>query len=864
MAAFRDALRRHVSLRSAVSEPLERRTLLSLSPDGGVFRVNGTETNDQIESDVAMAADGDFVSVWWALDRGANTHGISGRLFNADGTPKGSDFVIAPAAGPFGGSAVKPTVAMAADGRFVVAWLAGVPGGNDAEIRARLFGASGQPVGGSFSVDPAIDMSDVPVGNNRDITAAMSDDGRFVVAWLQGRGGTAVGQRIAARVFDATGQPVGAGFTANNSADSELRLGVGSAMDADGDFVLTWRHIEAGVTTRNDRIVARLFRSNGAPRGQEFTVGASDEAGAPAAGMDADGDFVVTWQQQGGSPGAISARLFGSAGQARGGEFTVYTRDRGNQLETADVAMADDGKFLVAWRVDGTDGDVQDHWAFARHYSAVGQPLNNPVVLHHGGRPSASLATNAGISAAGDRAVVAWGRADSPTPGNDNVYARRLSESAPPPPPDVNRPPDATAIADVTVDQDAPDTRIELFDVFDDDRDSDTLLDLSVSGNTNPGLFTATAINGDGTLILNYAPGASGNAALTVTARDTGGLSTSVSFDVTVRNTAPPPPPNLPPVALPISTIVVGQDAPDTVIDLRAAFDDPEDVDAALRFAVTGNSNPGLFSSVTVKADGTLTLDYAPAANGIAQLVVTATDTGGLSTASAFSVVVNSPGVVVPPAPPPQPTGQPAPPGPGSITGALFDDADASGRRSKGEPPLAGVRVFLDADGDGAFDVGETATTTGADGSFAITNLAAGVYRVRAEVPAGRAGGAADVIVRAKGRRPARLKPMGVAAAGALAGVVFVDTNANGARDAGEVPVRRARVFLDTNGDGVWQKKAERSTRADRLGSWSFKGIAGGSYRIAAVSKRRAVGGAPVVRDLTLAEGQTVMDIQVA
>jgi hypothetical protein len=239
---------------------------------------------------------------------------------------------------------------------------------------------------------------------------------------------------------------------------------------------------------------------------------------------------------------------------------------------------------------------------------------------------------------------------------------------------------------------------------------------------------------------------------------------------------------------------VVGQDAPDTVIDLRAAFDDPEDADVALRIAVTANSNPGLFSAVTVNASGALTLDYAPGVNGVAQLVVTATDTGGQSTASAFSVVVSSPAAPLPPAPPVPPTGQPAAPGPGSITGALFDDADASGRRSRGEPPLAGVRLFLDADGDGAYDAGETTATTGADGSFTITNLAAGVYRVRAQVPAGRAGGAADVIVRGKAR-PVRVKPLGVSAAGALAGSVFVDSNVNGARDAGEAHVRGARVF---------------------------------------------------------------------
>jgi hypothetical protein len=72
-------------------------------------------------------------------------------------------------------------------------------------------------------------------------------------------------------------------------------------------------------------------------------------------------------------------------------------------------------------------------------------------------------------------------------------------------------------------------------------------------------------------------------------------------------------------------------------------------------------------------------------------------------------------------------------------------------------------------------------------------------------------------------------------------------------------------VFLDTNGDGVWQKKVERSTRVDRLGNWSFRGVAGGTHRVAIVSRQRGVGAAPpLVREVTVAEGQTVMDVLIA
>ena len=61
--------------------------------------------------------------------------------------------------------------------------------------------------------------------------------------------------------------------------------------------------------------------------------------------------------------------------------------------------------------------------------------------------------------------------------------------------------------------------------------------------------------------------------------------------------------------------------------------------DATLTYAVVGNTNPGLFGSVTV-TDGVLTLAYAPNAVGAATLTVRATDTGGLSVEMPLAVTV--------------------------------------------------------------------------------------------------------------------------------------------------------------------------------------------------------------------------------
>jgi uncharacterized repeat protein (TIGR01451 family) len=102
-----------------------------------------------------------------------------------------------------------------------------------------------------------------------------------------------------------------------------------------------------------------------------------------------------------------------------------------------------------------------------------------------------------------------------------------------------NDPPTTSGIADVTVNEDAPDTVIDLFAAFDDVEDADDALTYTVQTNTNPGLFDATPIDGvAGTLTLDYKTDTAGSAQLTILVTDTGGASVDTTFTVTVRAAA--------------------------------------------------------------------------------------------------------------------------------------------------------------------------------------------------------------------------------------------------------------------------------------------------------------------------------------
>ena len=109
-------------------------------------------------------------------------------------------------------------------------------------------------------------------------------------------------------------------------------------------------------------------------------------------------------------------------------------------------------------------------------------------------------------------------------------------------------------------------------------------------------------------------------------------METPLAVTVTAVNDAP--------TSAGLSPVVVDEDASPTALTLTSHFADIEDGASGLVYAVVGNTNPGLFSSVSI-ADGVLTVAYVPNASGSATLTVRATDAGGLWVETPFSVTVN-------------------------------------------------------------------------------------------------------------------------------------------------------------------------------------------------------------------------------
>lgn len=101
--------------------------------------------------------------------------------------------------------------------------------------------------------------------------------------------------------------------------------------------------------------------------------------------------------------------------------------------------------------------------------------------------------------------------------------------------------------------------------------------------------------------------------------------------------------PVTPPTTSGIADVNVLEDAPNTRIDLDAAFEDSEDDDSELTITLIGNTNHSLFNSVSIVPGNPreLVLDYAENANGVAILTVRARNRRGGYVDTSFRVTVS-------------------------------------------------------------------------------------------------------------------------------------------------------------------------------------------------------------------------------
>ena len=345
-------------------------------------QVNTYTTGSQTSPSVAMDADGDFVVVWH--NSGSDYYdplleSIRGQRYASDGSAKGAEFQVNTYTTDFQES---PSVAVDADGDFVVVWANIYSESYYSSVRSiqgQRYASDGSAVGDQFEV--------ATFGKNfpHSPLVALDEDGDFVVVW-EGQysysGGNLHGRRYASDGFE-----VGAEFQINTYTTNRQRH-LSVAQDSDGDFVVVWVSPgSSGTDSSNWSIQGQRYASDGSARGGEFQVNTYTTGfqTLPSVSMDADGDFVVVWQgrdSSGAYPYGPRGQRFASDGSIVDGEFQINTYTTNGQFEPA-VAMDADGDFVVVWASDGSGGTDSSRWSIQRQrYASDGAVVGSELQVN--------------------------------------------------------------------------------------------------------------------------------------------------------------------------------------------------------------------------------------------------------------------------------------------------------------------------------------------------------------------------------------------------------------------------------------------------------------------------------------------------
>lgn len=238
--------------------------------------------------------------------------------------------------------------------------------GGRLDVMARYYRSNGKPLGDEFRVN-AFTRED-----QYEPDVAALGDGKFVVVWTSetqdGSNQGIIGQRI-----DARGRRLGEAFVVNDvTSGNQSRASVAS--DADGDYIVAWED-SYGRDGDGSGIYARRFAKGGSRGGEAILVNdvtAGNQA-FPNLDLDDDGDFTVVYAL---SNGAIAARSFKADLSPIALGFQVnQSFDLGNTQ--ARVDLDEDGDYAVVWKQLFYDQATNEGDIFVRRFKRDGEPIGD-------------------------------------------------------------------------------------------------------------------------------------------------------------------------------------------------------------------------------------------------------------------------------------------------------------------------------------------------------------------------------------------------------------------------------------------------------------------------------------------------------
>ena len=142
--------------------------------DGPEFRVNTWTADDQFGPTVATDDEGNFVVAWTSGDQDGSGNGIFAQRYQADGTVEGTEFRVNTYTDS---TQQRPSAAMNASGDFVITWESFDRDGEDIGVCGQAFDADGSPRGMEFILNTYV------FGSQSRSDVVIDDSGCFTAVW---------------------------------------------------------------------------------------------------------------------------------------------------------------------------------------------------------------------------------------------------------------------------------------------------------------------------------------------------------------------------------------------------------------------------------------------------------------------------------------------------------------------------------------------------------------------------------------------------------------------------------------------------------------------------------------------------------
>jgi len=255
----------------------------------------------------------------------------------------------------------EPSVAIHDNGNFAVCWEDRRTYNSD--VYLQKFNAQAQPVNDNIVVNDNTTTSD-----QRNADVVILPNQNYLVVWDDWRNdwGDIFLQR-----FDSTGNRLGTNQRVNDDQAGNTQYHPSIGYDRNSNFVITWMDGRQG----DWNIYAQRFNNQSQPIGTNFLINDYHTSfqGYPKIAVQANGAFIIVWQDERFGNADIFAQRFDSLGNRLGTNFKVNDDLTSANQSSPNITIHPSGNFLIVW----TDSRLGNPDIFAQFYLETGTAIGS-------------------------------------------------------------------------------------------------------------------------------------------------------------------------------------------------------------------------------------------------------------------------------------------------------------------------------------------------------------------------------------------------------------------------------------------------------------------------------------------------------